>query len=259
MMRRLLILATLLLAPLLHAADNAGEYRLGPGDVVKISVYDHADLNTEIQLNKDGDITFPLVGKLRLQGLSYTESEALIARALQGGGFLKQANVNVLVTQYRSVRVSVVGEVYKPGRYALDSMANLIDVLAIAGGVNSSGGDKVIVLRGDRRDEYFISKLMAGSDADRQLRIQGGDIIYIPRMQQFYVYGEVNRPGSYRLEPGMTVMQAVSVAGGFNPRASHRAFQLHRNQPDGSIRQIEPALSDTLQENDVIYVQESLF
>lgn len=241
-------------------AAPQGEYVLGAGDVVKIQVYDHPDLTTEVQLNNEGALAFPLIGEVKLEGLDYTEAEALIAKKLVQGNFIKKPNVNVLIVQYRSQRVAVLGEVYKPGRYALDSATNIIDLLSIAGGISAAGGDMIVILRGEERIEYHLSKLTELSNPEkRNIKILNGDTIYVPRAQQFFVYGEVNRPGVFRLEPKMTMMQALSVAGGFNPRASTRSIEIHRVATDGQVEKISAKLTDLIQENDTVFVQESWF
>ncbi|AMC36791.1 polysaccharide biosynthesis/export family protein [Janthinobacterium sp. B9-8] len=241
------------------AAANS-EYRLGPGDIVKISVYDHPDLSTELQLNEQGSVAFPLLGEVKLLGLPYTEAQALIANGLKKGGFVNQPNVSVLISQYRSQRIAVIGEVNKAGRYALDGATDMVDLLAIAGGLNANAGDTVVVLRGAERIEYRLSQAMKlGDQTKRSMPIANGDVVYVPRAQQFYVYGEVNRPGVYRMEPKMTVMQALAVSGGFNPRASHRNLEIHRIDQSGAVIKVEANLSDLLVENDTLFVKESLF
>ena len=263
MIKKLGMLLCFSLLSLLAAVSWAkpqGEYVLGAGDVVKIQVYDHPDLTTEVQLNNEGGLAFPLIGEVKLEGLDYTEAEALIAKKLMEGNFIKKPNVNVLIVQYRSQRVAVLGEVNKPGRYALDSATNVIDLLAIAGGISGAGGDIIVILRGEERIEYRLSKLTELSNPEkRHIQILNGDTVYIPRAQQFFVYGEVNRPGVFRLEPKMTMMQALSVAGGFNPRASHRSIEIHRVAADGQVEKIAAKLTDFIQENDTVFVQESLF
>ncbi len=241
------------------AAPNA-EYRLGPGDIVKISVYDHPDLTTELQLNDKGAVAFPLLGDIKLLGLQYTDAEALIGGALKKGGFINNPNVSVLISQYRSQRIAVIGEVNRAGRYALEGATGLVDLIAIAGGLNPNAGDTIIVLRGSERIEYSLNQSMKlSNETKRNMPIVNGDVVYVPRAQQFYVYGEVNRPGVFRMEPKMTVMQALAVAGGFNPRASQRSLEIHRIDQFGAVTKVEAKLSDLLVENDTIFVQESLF
>ena len=256
----LLCFSLLSLLTTISWAQPKGDYVLGSGDVVKIQVYDHPDLSTEVQLNNEGSLAFPLIGVVKLEGLDYTQAEALIAKKLIEGNFIKKPNVKVLIVQYRSQRVAVLGEVNKPGRYALDSATNIIDLLAIAGGISPNGGDKVVILRGEQRIEYELSKLTQLANPEkRHIKIMNGDTVYIPRAQQFYVYGEVNRPGAFRLEPKMTLMQAISLAGGFNPRASQRSLQIHRATPEGQIEKLSAKLSDFIREGDTVYVQESWF
>jgi polysaccharide biosynthesis/export protein len=241
-------------------AVPSAEYRLGPGDIVRINVYDHPDLTSELQLNDKGTVAFPLLGDIKLLGLPYVEAEALISAGLKSGGFINNPNVSVLITQYRSQRIAVIGEVNRAGRYALEGATGVVDLLALAGGLNSSAGDTIIVLRGPERIEYQLSQAMKLTDqTKRNMSIINGDVVYVPRAQQFYVYGEVNRPGVFRMEPQMTVMQALAVAGGFNPRASHSRVEIHRVDKLGVVTKVDVKLSDLLVENDTIFVEESLF
>lgn len=257
-MKRLLIAVLCLWFGLAHA-ENAGEYHLGPGDVIKITVYDHTDLANELQLTKDGDITFPLIGTLSLKGLSTADAEKLIAGKLASGGFIVNPQVNVIMSQYRSQRLSVLGEVNRPGRYSLDSATDLIDVLSQAGGIAVTGGDKIVVIRGEVRTEYNLTALVNQKDAAKRIvKVSNGDIVFIPR-QQVYVQGEVNRPGVFRLENNMTVLQAIAAAGGFSPRASHRFIYVHRQQDDGSVSEMRVKYTDKVKEGDVVYIEESWF
>jgi polysaccharide export outer membrane protein len=255
-----IVLAFILTFSAAVMAAPSAEYRLGPGDIVKISVYDHPDLTTELQLSDKGTVAFPLLGDIKLLGLPYVEAEALISAGLKSGGFINSPNVSVLITQYRSQRIAVIGEVNRAGRYALEGATDVVDLLALAGGLNPNAGDKIIILRGADRIEYQLSQAMKLTDqTKRNMSIVNGDVVYVPKAQQFYVYGEVNRPGVFRLEPQMTVMQALAVAGGFNPRASRRTIELHRVDKNGAVTRVEVKLNDLLVENDTIFVEESIF
>ncbi|MBV8465978.1 MAG: SLBB domain-containing protein [Burkholderiales bacterium] len=253
-----LTMALLCLMSLVVWAED--DYLLGVGDIVKVVVYDHPDLTTEVALGTGGKLTFPLVGEVGLEGKTASQAEALLSDKLKTGGFIKTPSVNVMVTQYRSQRVSVVGEVFKPGRYVLDGPTSLVDMLATAGGITPNGGDVIVLRRGEHRVEFTIPKLMGNTDQSLQsMDVVNGDVLYVPRMQQVYVYGEVNRPGAFRLEQHMNAMQALSLAGGFTPRASHSRLKIHRTEPDGSIKKMSITLTDTLQADDVLFVDESIF
>ncbi|MDR3427062.1 MULTISPECIES: polysaccharide biosynthesis/export family protein [Silvimonas] len=243
------------------AADPSGEYRLGTGDILKISVYDHPELEKEIQVSQEGTITYPMIGMVSVKGKTFSEAEAAIAKKLVDGDFIKKPNVNILVTQYRSQMVSVIGEVNHPGRFPLDSAVNVIDLLALAGGVSAAGGDKVYLVRDNQRTEILLPKLLANADAmtQQQIHMRNGDVVYVPRMAMVYVYGDVNRAGGFRLEQNMSVMQALSLAGGYTLRASHSSLVVTRTKADGTVTKIDAKPGDVLQENDVVFVPESIF
>lgn len=263
-LRALLWLALLIVA-LPAPAQGTGVFRLGPGDLVKITVYGHPDLTTEAQITHDGRITFPLVGEVALAGLDTGDAETRLATLLHDGRFVLKPQVNVLVQQYRSQQVSVLGQVNKPGRIALDTSASrLTDLLALAGGVAPTGSDTVVVIARQkdgsiRRREINVDRMILSGEMSGNLQVANGDVIYVPRARMFYIYGEVQKPGAYRLERGMTVMQALSVGGGLTVRGTERGLRLHRRDPGGTMTTIEPELTDAIQENDVVFVRESLF
>ncbi|MDP2706737.1 MAG: polysaccharide export protein EpsE [Burkholderiales bacterium] len=253
-----------LFVPLPAFAQSTANFRLGPGDVVRITVYSHPDLTTEAQITHAGKINFPLVGEVELAGLDKGEAEARLAKLLGDGGFVQKPQVNVLVLQYRSQQVSVLGQVNKPGKIPLDTASNLTDLLALAGGVAPTGSDVVVVIAREkdgttREREINLDAMIRSGDMSGNLAIANGDIIYVPRAQMFYIYGEVQKPGAYRLERNMTVMQALSVGGGLSVRGTERGVRLHRRDSRGAVQTIEPKLADTIQENDVVFVRESLF
>jgi polysaccharide export outer membrane protein len=170
----------------------------------------------------------------------------------------------VLVQQYRSQQVSVLGQVNKPGKIALDTISSLTDLLALAGGIAPTGSDVVVVIARQkdgsiRKREINLDTMITSGEMAGNVAVANGDIIYVPRARMFYIYGEVQKPGAYRLERGMTVMQALSVGGGLTVRGTERGVRLHRRDPGGTVQTIEPGLADAIQENDVVFVRESLF
>ena len=254
----------LLLLPVMAAAQNAADYRLGPGDVVRISVYNNPDLTTEAQITQAGRINFPLLGEVEIGGLDKGAAEARLAQLLEEGKFVVKPRVNVLVSQYRSQQVSVLGQVNKPGRIPMETPGNLTDVLALAGGISANGSDSVIVISKDKegrtsRREVDLNALMHSGQPTGNLPMGNGDILYVPRAPLFYIYGEVQRPGAYRLERDMTVMQALAVGGGLSVRGTQRGVRLHRRDSSGTIQALRPGLNDSLQADDVVFVRESLF
>jgi polysaccharide export outer membrane protein len=168
------------------------------------------------------------------------------------------------MVQVRGSLVTVLGLVTKPGRFPLDSTANkLTDVIALAGGIAPTGADTV-VLTGTRdgkqiRREIDIQNLATTGDPKNDLRLQAGDMIYVNRAPIFFIYGEVQKPGTFRLERGMTVMQALATGGGLTPKGTQRGLTIHRRAADGSIQVVEPKLDDAIVADDVIYIRESIF
>ena len=334
------------------SADGANrDYVLGAGDLVRISVYGSPDLLTEARLSAAGTITFPLVGELALGGLSAAISEKKIAQALEKGGFIKKAQVNLVVMQYQSQFVSVLGDVYKPGKFPLDRPSTLSDVLAMAGGVTPNGSDMVTLIRNgagkttklayDLRDllkkaddsdnpqannpmvsgddiiyvnarevsvlgqvnrpgkysvasgvrtvvdflsqaggvaaggadsiivitkrdgktfkqEIDVDQLYKKGDTSFNFELADGDSIYVPRTPVFYIYGEVQRPGAFRLERNMNVAQALSTGGGLSQRGTERGIKIKRNA-EGKLKTISVKSGDLIQPDDILYISESLF
>lgn len=244
----------------------AGQSRelLGEGDTVRISVFQNPDLATETRISQRGTISFPLIGEVAIGGLPPLEAEARIAALLERGRYVVNPQVNLNVTRLRSRQVTVLGQVARPGRYALeDPTSGVTDLLALAGGITSAGDETVIVVTTrdgrPRRDEVNVQQMVGNGDLSNNLQVQAGDTIYVPRMPVFYIYGEVLRAGAYRLEPVMTVMQALAVGGGITPRGTERNLQIRRRGPDGTVRAIDAKPDDRLLADDVVYVREGLF
>ena len=237
---------------------------LGEGDSIRITVFQNPDLATETRISEQGTITFPLIGEVKLAGLTPARAEARIAEQLVKGKFLVRPQVSVNLVQVRSRQVSVLGQVARPGRYPLDdTSSNLSDILAVAGGISPAGDDKVTVTM--KRDgkivkvDVDVPAMYRTGDLSKNIRLENGDVIFVQRAPVFYIYGEVQRAGSYRLEQGMTVMQALSVGGGVTQRGTDRGLKIRRRGPDGNLRTIDAHLTDLVQADDVVYVRESWF
>jgi len=240
------------------------EYHIGPGDILKISVFKNPDLTLEARVSEVGAISFPLIGSVQVSDLTLPAAEKKIGELLKEGGFVVNPQVNILLETAFGNQVSVLGEVNKPGRYALDAAGgHLSGMLATAGGIMATGSDTVIVsgLRGGkpfRRDIDVVKAEMEGNTAD-DLLLAGGDTVFVNHQPMFYIYGQVQKAGQYRLERGMTVMQALAVGGGITTKGTRRGIVLHRRDAHGKVNEIEVSLDDDVKDADVIYVKESLF
>src|SRR5216684_2359572 len=255
--------AVLCLAVMTLSVTAFGQSReiLGGGDSVRITVFQNPDLTTETRISERGTITFPLIGEISLAGLTPAGAEARIAKQLIEGKFVLKPQVSLNVVRVRSRQVSVLGQVARPGRYALDdTSSSLTDILALAGGISPSGDDNVTVMitRNGKTAKLDIDvpTMYRTGDLSRNVQLENGDAIFVQRAPVFYIYGEVQRAGTYRLEPAMTVMQALSVGGGVTQRGTDRGLKIRRKAPDGEFHTIDARLTDTLQSDDVIYVRE---
>lgn len=259
-----LAVVTVLAAVFAFGAPAYGSEALGPGDTIRVTVFQNPDLTTEVRVSERGTIVFPLLGEFSVAGMAPSEAGARIADRLRQGRMVKEPQVGISVLQVRSRQVSVLGLVGKPGRYALDDIsARVTDLLAAAGGI-APGGDETVVVIGTRdgkaaRFEVKLPAIYGGADMSRNVELQNGDVVYVQPAPVFYIYGEVQRAGAYKVESGMSVMSALSLGGGLTPRGTVRGLKIHRRAQDGSVQTLEPQLTDVVVPNDVLYVRESLF
>jgi len=256
-----LMMGALLLAAPAWSADD--DYRMGTGDVVHITVYGNPDLATDARVGEDGGITFPLIGALKAAGQTPSAVEKDIATRLSKGGFIVNPNVNVNIVQYRGQQISVLGRVNHPGKLSLEKASRVIDALALASGISADGADTITLVRThDGKTEYrdidVIALFRPGGEASNE-RVQDGDIINVARQPMFYIYGEVQRPGAFRLEQNMSVVQALSMGGGITARGTQRGITILRRDANGEMHELDTQPADLVKKDDVIYVKESLF
>ncbi|HTB27465.1 MAG TPA: polysaccharide biosynthesis/export family protein [Steroidobacteraceae bacterium] len=236
------------------------DYRLGAGDLLKIVVFDHDELNLDARVSQTGNITFALVGQVPVGGLSTREAELLLAKRLAEGGFVSQPQVSILVSDYESQKVSVMGQVTKAGQYPLDSSKSVLDALALAGGLLSdAAGDDATLVRADGTHVAIDLPRLFDGDPAMNLPVHDGDTVFVQRAAQFYVYGEVQHPGQYRLPRNTTISQAISIGGGLTPRGTQRGAIVKRLDADGKEHKLPVADQDLLQPNDVLLIKPSWF
>jgi polysaccharide export outer membrane protein len=232
--------------------------------VVRIVVFQNADLTLETRITEAGVVSYPLLGVVSLGGLSVTEAERRIADGLRNGNFVKSPQVTLVVLQVRGNQVSVLGQVNRPGRYPLEvADMRLSEVLAMAGGTAPNGAD-VLVVTGTRngqpfRQEVDFPTLFAPGQAGKDFLMANGDTVWVERQPIVYIYGEVQRPGPMRLEREMTLLQALATGGGLTQRGTDKGIRVHRKGADGKVQVVEPVMTDMLREGDVVFVRESLF
>lgn len=249
-------------APAGVAVDQS---RIGPGDTIRITVYQSPDLSMETRVNENGFISYPLLGSVKMSGYTVEAAEQHLAQELKRHDFVKDPQVNIVVTQVRANQVNVLGQVGHPGRYPLDLAGmRMTEVLALAGGVVAGAGSDTVVLVGERdgkpyRHEVDLPRIFAPGGRGDDIVLMPGDTIWVDRAPQIYMYGEIQHPGTMRLERGMTVMQAVAAGGGATPRGTLKGLRVTRRGADGRMQTFEPSMEDSLKDGDVVFIRESLF
>ena len=217
--------------------------RLGPGDSVRVTVFQSPELTTEGEITSTGVFTFPLIGEVPIADHTLAEAGSLIAKRLRDGRFVLNAQVSVALLEVKSRRVSVLGQVARPGPYPLDGTGRTLTAHVGAGrwcdGKRRRHRDRDQTTRGRRRT---AGRRRSGDVPHRRrpfgLELQTGDTVFVPNAPVFYIYGAVQKPGMYRLEPETSVLRALSLGGGLAPRGSERGVIISRTMPDGSTHEI---------------------
>lgn len=258
--KRYLLLTVLLW---LSVQQSIAAYNIGPDDLLRISVYGYEDLKTESRVSPDGRITFPLIGDVVASGKSTIELEEAIAVRLIEGGFIHDAQVSVTVVEHISQQVSVLGYVNKPGRYPLDSNSSVVDLIAMAEGISPTGDHKAVVTRivdgKAQKRELDLRAYLENADSIPAFKMQQGDQVYVPKAPMFYIYGEVQHPGGYPIEPQISVMKALSLGGGLTLRGTDNGIVVKRKTDKGELQETDVELGDPVLKDDVIYVGERWF
>ena len=259
--------------PVDSPTSDAGEYRIGIGDKLEISVFGHDDLSRTVDVRADGSISYPLIGDLKVIGLAPSEVDAEITRAL-GKDFLVDPEVNVELKESQSRWVTILGEVRNPGRFLLKRNMHVIDLIGEAGGPTKDAGSSVTITHRDQSgaDSRQIvverERLFASDNQDVNLTLVPGDIVTVGEKDVFYIRGEVAKPGPYFLEKDMTILKAVTFAGGFSQFANRKDVVLLRTEGNRAQKKVTvnlKAIEDgkapdvSLKSNDLIIVPRRVF
>ena len=275
--KRLLGVALVALALPAAAAAQVNNYVVGPQDVLTVALFDQPELGGKYTVEADGTFTFPLIGRVRVGGMTLRGLETELRRLL-ADGFFKNPQVSVSVEQYRSQRVFVVGEIRSPGPYPLTGDMTLIEALARAGSLTGEAGGEVLIVRlrsgaktdapvfpdGDLSTEegtevmrVDVKELQSGR-LSRNVQLRDNDTIFVPRAELVYVFGQVRNPGSYPLQKGMTVLQALSLAGGVTDRGAEGRVKIER-VVKGTRTEAKVKLEEPVRPGDTIIVPERFF
>lgn len=254
----------------LARSDQTTHYTLGPQDQLKITVFDEPDLTNIYRVDSDGFITFPMINRVAASGLTPAELQDRL-RAMLAAGYINNPQVRVEIEGYKSQSVIVGGEVRAPGKIPMTGTLTLIEALAAAGSPTSSAASEVMVSRQKKGPNGVVAndndveiirvnlKDIQLGRAGRDIQLQDGDIINVPKAQTLYVTGAVRNQGAIIYEPGMTVQQAIALAGGLTERGSDRRIKADRVTESGRTAEISLRLEDKVQPNDTLKVPNKIF
>lgn len=286
-MRLIVVTFALLLAAAPHAAqappsqapaqamaaggESQANYVVGPEDILAVTVFNEAQLSGRYRVENDGHFSYPFLGRVKAGGATVAEVASRLKSRL-ADGYLRNPQVTVEVEQFRSQSVFVIGEVRTPGKYMLSGAVSLIEALAQAGSVTQQAGGEVLILhpRDGSRGSGITTPERSDADVQRvnlheietgrlsrNVTIRDGDTIFVPKAERFFVTGFVRTPGSYTLEPNMTVLQAISMAGGVTERGSGRRLRVTR-VVNGERKDLDAKPTDLVQPGDTITVRQRL-
>lgn len=246
------------------AADRSGTVKLGPGDLIELSVYNVPELATKARVSNAGDVYLPLIDYVHVGGLSQEEAQAVIEKRLEDGGFVRSPHVTIFVDEATSQGVTVLGEVGKPGIYADPADRKLYEVISEAGGFTPAASRKIAVIRRNQTEPIRIDlPRNLADDLSGNIDVLPGDTITIPRAPIIYVVGDVGRPSGLLVDNGtLTVLQALALAGGTNRTAKMGGARIIRKTPAGMTettlqlkKMLEAKAPDvTLQADDILFI-----
>jgi polysaccharide export outer membrane protein len=244
--------------PLAHAQSE--DYVIGPEDVLEINVWDNADLSGKFAVSQDGLINYHLIGEVKAAGFTEGDLGKRITQDL-ADGYIVNPQVSVRVIEYRSQKVFIVGEVFKPGTYYLTKKTTLVEAISMAGGPTKDADREVIIVRrGEESGDQLSVDLRSALEGDlsQNIYVQNDDSIFVPKAKTFFIMGEVKKPGEYNLDAGTSVRKAISLAGGSTDKASMGRTRVIR-EVDGQEVEQKVALDEVVRPNDTIVVPESIF
>jgi len=241
---------------------------VGEGDQLLVTVFGQPDLSADIIVGANGIVTLPLVGTVDVRGKTGSEIAGIFAKKLEAGQYLIKPKVSVKVAAQVSRSFSVLGEVVRPGRFILQGNLSVLDALSLAGGVTPRADKNLRILRRSSQEgkaeltEYATVRLDfedEKNNAQFGRKVLANDVLIVGQQKNFYVYGEVRRPGAYPMEDDMNVMRVLSIGGGVTDRGSTSRIIIHRKSSDGELKEIPARISDVVLPGDVVFINERIF
>jgi polysaccharide export outer membrane protein len=251
-------------------------YRIGPGDLLELKVFQVDELSQTVRVSEDGSMTLPLLGRVMVEGLTQEGVVQKLTELLQAK-YVKNPQVTIFIKEYKNQQVAVIGAVERAGSYELVGRKNLLQIISMAGGLKDTAGNEIFILREgpDGRSSTIpidLKELMVNSNPALNVPIEPNDVINVPvdREIRVFVMGRVTRPGAVKAKfsEGITLLQAIADAGGLAEGAKESSITVTRKDKAGKEQKIKVNLKDIikgrkmdikLQEGDVVFVPESFW
>jgi polysaccharide export outer membrane protein len=249
------------------------DYTIGDRDILSVTVWSQMDLSGKYTVDADGTVMFPLVGALKVQGLTVQQVATELRNRLKDG-FFRDPQLTVSIDDYRSQRIFVMGQVRQPGSYPLSGGMTVIEALARAGSTTADAAPEALIVRAGQRDRAAqptlpddsnaaaitrvnVNEVQSGALAS-QVALRDGDTIFVPRAETVFVSGQVRSPGAYPIGKTTTVLQALTLAGGVTDRGATNRVRVIRIV-NGTREQVKIKLHDVLRPGDTVVVPERFF
>ena len=248
-----------------HEMSCGQEYIVGEGDILTIKVFDNKELDTTVRVGGDGIINMPLVGQIKVGGMHVSAISNYIENLL-ADGYIVSPQVNVFVEEYRSKKVTILGQVNKPGLYELQGSISLLELISRAGGLAEDAGGQITIKRKTDTEEnerkvinIQMARLIEQGETSLNISVLDGDSIYVAKAGVFFVTGEVKAPGSYKYEDGSTILKAITLAGGLTDHGSAGRIRIIRIVDGKEVVLKNVGMDEAVLQEDVVIVPESYF
>jgi polysaccharide export outer membrane protein len=219
------------------AATDQAAISIGPGDLLDLSVYHVPELVQKVRVDSNGYVSLPLIGDMKLSGMTVRDAQLQIAQKLIDLDLVKKPEVSLFVEEFATQGITVYGEVASPGIYPLLGPHTLYDAISAAGGLTVKAGRTVTVMHaGQSRPEEIIDLPGDGTPGKADVMLSPGDTVVVSKTGVVYVLGEVNKPGAFLMENNttMSLLKAVALAGSATKLASLRHVYIIRKGNDGT-------------------------
>jgi polysaccharide export outer membrane protein len=252
------------------STPGAEDYAVCEGDLLQVTVFNADELKKEARVSAGGSVTLPLLGPVEVKGLTTRQVEERI-EALYGKTYLENPRVDVFIKEHQGGKISLLGAVEKPGTYDYLARRRLLDVLALAGGLTDKSARIAQVRRPSSSPQVppgtFIvdlDELLVRGRAELNIEILAGDVIFAPAAGVVFVDGAVRNPGNLQLQPGMTIQEAITGAGGFSKTADENNIKLVRYTDEGKREVVQIKFRDLgeqgsgpvhLKDRDLVFVE----